>query len=170
MVLDVHGRINRLLSSQHPLATPPRILNLRYGFHDTEVIFRTPTGMEYDSMMALPPHQFQQAWQTSLLQATSRQFLTENTGFNTRSPPWNLCFTASADAYRLANSCQFDLKNWELSVWEKDRHQQWTVLEVWKHQDPTLCAKALSLIKVLPSSLAVTGRLLTADSILFRKS
>jgi hypothetical protein len=127
-------------------------LRLRYGFRETEVIFRTSTGREYDSMMALPPHQFEQAWQTSLLQATSPQFLTTNTGFNTHSPPWNLCYTASTDAYRLANSYQFDLKNWELSVWEKDRHQQWTVLEVWKHQDPTLCVKALTLIKVFSSS------------------
>jgi hypothetical protein len=80
-------------------------LHLRYGFRETEVIFRTPTGREYDSMMALPPHQFQEAWQTSLLQATSPQFLTADTGFNTRSPPWNLCYTASTDAYRLANFC-----------------------------------------------------------------
>ena len=138
-------------------------LRLRYGFRETEVVFRTPTGGEYVSMMALPPNQFQQAWQTSLLQATNRQFLTENAGFNTRSPPWHLCYTASTDAYRLANSCQFDLKNWELSVWEKDRHQQWTVMEVWKHQDSTLCVKALSLIKVFSSSLVVTGRLLTSS-------
>lgn len=46
-------------------------LRLRYGLRETEVIFRTPLGREYDSVMALPPHLFQQALQMSLLQATS---------------------------------------------------------------------------------------------------
>jgi len=130
-------------------------LRLRYGFRQTEVVFRAPTGREYDNMIALPPAQFQQAWQASLLHATSRQFLMGNTGFNTRSPPWNLCYTASTDAYHLANSGQFDLNNWELSVWQKNEHQQWTVWEAWRHQDPTLSTKALTMIK---EKLLVEGR------------
>jgi len=122
-------------------------LRLRYGFRQTEVVFRVPTGRAYDNMMALPPAQFNEALQASLTHATSRQFLVGKTGFNTRSPPWNLCYTASTDAYHLANSGQFDLNNWELSVWQKNEYQQWTVWEAWKHQDPTVSAKALILIK-----------------------
>jgi len=130
-------------------------LRLRHGFRQTEVVFRAPTGREYDNMIALPPAQFQEAWQASLLHATSRVFLLGNTGFNTRSPPWNLCYTASTDAYHLANSGQFDLNNWELSVWQKNEYQQWTVWEAWRHQDPTLSAKALVLIKVCLFSLNI---------------
>ena len=128
-------------------------LRLCYGFRQTEVVFRAPTGREYDNMIALPPAQFQEVWQASLLHATNCQFLLGNTGFNTRSPPWNLCYTASTDAYHLANSGQFDLNNWELSVFQKNEYQQWTVWEAWRHQDPTLSTKALDIIKVCLFSL-----------------
>ena len=130
-------------------------LRLRHGFRQTEVVFRAPTGREYDNMIALPPAQFQEVLQASMLHATRRSFLLANTGFNTYSPPWNLCYTASADAYRLANSGQFDLNNWELGVWQKNEYQQWTVWEAWKRQDPTLGAKALVIIKVCLFSLNI---------------
>jgi hypothetical protein len=120
---------------------------LRYGFRETEVVFRAPTGKEFEKMLALPPVKFQQALQTSVLQATNRQFILGRTGFSTRHPPWELCYAASMDAYRLADDGLFDWKNWELSVWLKDRYHQWTVREVWRHQDPFLCAKAIEIMK-----------------------
>lgn len=90
-------------------------LRLRYGFHETEVVLRIPSNA---------------AWRSSLLRATNHGFLNWNTGEATHCPPWELCYTASADAYHLANEGVFDLKNWESSVWHRNRHSQWTVLKV----------------------------------------
>ena len=123
------------------------------GFQVTEVVFRAPTGKEFKKMLALPTVKFQQALQMSVLQATNRQFLLGRTGFSTGHPPWELCYAASIDAHRLADEGVFDWKNWELSLWLKDRHQ-WTVREIWRHQDPFLCAKAIEIMKacLLPST------------------
>jgi len=142
------SRIRHFITSGHLW------FRIRYGFRETEVVFRVPTGKEFDEMLALPTVEFQKAFQMSLLQATDRQFILENTGFNTSLPPWELCYAASMDAYRLAGDGVFDLKNWELSVWQKDGYHQWTVLETWRHQDPFLCAMAMEIMKVclLPST------------------
>ena len=120
---------------------------LRYGFRETEIVFRAPMGKEFDEMLALPMTKFQKAFQMSLLEATNRQFILENTGFNTRRPPWELCYAASMDAYRLADDGLFDLKNWELTVWQKDVYNRWTAWETWRHQDPFLCTMALEIMK-----------------------
>ena len=120
---------------------------IRYGFRETEVVFRAPTGKEFDEMMALPPMKFQQVFQMSLQEAANPEFILGNTGFNTRLPPWELCYAASMDAYRLADDGLFDLKNWELSMWSKDGYHSWTVLETWRHQDPFLCAMAIEIMK-----------------------
>ena len=127
---------------------------LRYGFRETEIVFRAPAGKEFDEMLALPTMKFQQAFQMSLLEATNREFILQNTGFNTRRPPWELCYAASMDAYRLADDGLFDLKNWELSVWQKDGYHQWIVWETWRHQDPSLCMMAIEIMKacLLPLS------------------
>jgi hypothetical protein len=120
---------------------------LRYGFRKTEIVFRVPTGKEFEQMLALPTAKFQQAIQMSLLKATNRQFMLGNTGLNTSIGPWELCYAASMDAYRLADDGVFDPKNWELSVWQKDECHQWMVWETWRHQDPSLCAMALEIMK-----------------------
>lgn len=104
-------------------------LCLRYGFHETEVVLHISSNA---------------AWQLSLLRATSHRFLVGNTGYNTRCPPWELCYTASADAYHLANEGVFDIKNWELNVWHRNRHSQWTVLKV---RTPS---RTLNILQVRP--------------------
>ena len=111
---------------------------LHYGFRKTEVVFRAPTGKEFEKMEALPEEKFQQALETSLLQATSRQFILGRTGFTTYYPPWELCYAASMNAYRLADDGLFDSKNWELIIWQKDVYNRWTVWETWIHQDSFL--------------------------------
>ena len=58
----------------------------------------------------------------------------------------------------LADEGVFDLKNWELSVWQKDRYHQWTVREIWRHQDPFLCAKAIEIMKACLLPLIVEDR------------
>ena len=115
---------------------------LRYGFQKTEIVIRALTGKELEKMLASSPMKFQQA-----SQATNRDSMLENTGFNTSRPPWELCYAASMDAYRLADDGVFDSKNWELSVWHKDGDDQWTVSEIWRHQDPLLCAMAIEIMK-----------------------
>ena len=124
-----------------------------HGFQVTEVVFRAPTGKEFKKMLALPTVKFQQALQVSVLQVTNRQFLLGRTGFSTGHPPWELCYAAPIDAHRLADEGVFDwTQNRELSLWLKDRHQ-WAVREIWRHQDPFLCAKAIEIMKeCLPPS------------------
>jgi hypothetical protein len=97
---------------------------LRYGFRETEVVFRAPMGKKFKEMVALPTMKFQEAFQMSLLEATNRQLILDHTGFCTRHPPWELCYAASMDAYRLADDGVFNSNNWELSVWQKDGHHQ----------------------------------------------
>lgn len=97
-------------------------------------------------MLVLSTVKFQQALQMSVLQATNGQFVWGRTGFSTGHPHWELCYAASIDAHRLADEGVFDWKNWELSLWLKDR-DQWTVREIWRHQDPLLCAKAIEIMK-----------------------
>ncbi|KIK02474.1 hypothetical protein K443DRAFT_6111 [Laccaria amethystina LaAM-08-1] len=91
---------------------------LRYGFRETEVVFRAPTGKEFENAGASPGE-------------VSAGFANVCTSGHkpTRHPPWELCYAASMDAYRLADDGLFDWKNWELSVWLKDRYHQWTVRE-----------------------------------------
>lgn len=120
---------------------------IRCGFRKTEIVFRAPTGKEFDEMLTLPMIKFQKAFQMSLLDATNRQFILENTGFNTRCAPWELCYAASMAAYRLADDGLFDMKNWELTVWQKDVYNRWTAWETWRHQDPFLSAMALEILK-----------------------
>ncbi|KIJ98916.1 hypothetical protein K443DRAFT_680361 [Laccaria amethystina LaAM-08-1] len=128
-------------------ATTHLYLRLRHGFRQTEVVFRAPTGRRYDQIMSLPPDQCKHAWDQALIQATNKHFLRSNTGFNTRSPPWNLCYLASAHAYQLEAEGVYDLKNWEISVWHKNSDQRWTLWEAWKLGDSAQQAKTLEVIK-----------------------
>jgi hypothetical protein len=127
-IFDYH-LIKTFGSALYDFITGHLWLRLRYGFRETEVVFRTPSNA---------------AWQSSLLRATSHRFLVEDPGCTSHCPPWKLCYTASADAYHLANEGVFDLKNWELSVWHRNRHSQWTVLKV---QTPS---RGLDILQVRP--------------------
>ena len=120
------------------------LLRLRYGFRETEIVFRTPTSKEFDEMLVL---HMMKAFRMSLPEATNRHFIWENTGSNIH-PPRGLCYAASIHADRLADDGLFDWRNWELSVWQKDGYGRWTVWETWRHQDPFLCAQAIEIMKV----------------------
>ena len=120
---------------------------LCYGFQKTEIIIHAPTAKELEKLLFLPPVNIKQAQATNC-DATNCDFILENIGLNTRRQPWELCYAApSMDAHRLADDGSFDLKNWELSVWQKDGYHQWKVWEIWRHQNPVVCAMAVELMK-----------------------
>ena len=131
MVLDVHGRRVRLPSASHlagsslqiyqrPSLVPPSFRLSK----DRRVVFHAPTGKEFERMLALPTVKFQQALEMSVLQATNGHFVWGRSGFSTSHPHWELCYAASIDAHCLADDGVFNWKNWELSVWQKDRYHR----------------------------------------------
>ena len=149
MVAAFDYRLLRTLPALvHKFITDHLWFRLRYGFQKTQVVFHAPTGKDFERMLALPTVKFQQALQMSVLQATNGwQFVWGRTGFSTGHPHWELCYATSIDAHRLVDDGVFNWKNWESSVWQKDRYHRWTVREMWRHQDPFLCAKAIEIMK-----------------------
>ena len=153
MVLDVHGRRVRLLSASHLAGSSPQ-------FHHRPSLVPPSLWVSKDRSRFPCPHgqgvrknagasngEVSAGLEMSVLQATNGHFAWGRSGFSTGHPDWELCYAASIDARRLADDEVFNWKNWELSVWQKDRYHRWTVREIWRHQDPFLCAKAIEIMK-----------------------
>jgi len=106
-------------------------LRLRWGFRETEIVFRRPTRLPSRSPNL---EERQSALKDSVYRAISTKLLDENPGYTTAVEIWALDYKAISAAYELAASHVLDDTTWNLSVWQKIEGQ-WTVWEVWRIND-----------------------------------
>ncbi|KAF8874166.1 hypothetical protein BD779DRAFT_1476618 [Infundibulicybe gibba] len=95
-------------------------LRLRWGFRETEIVFRKPTGWRRALLNGLPPEEFErQSTDTILYRAIDPKLVSLNTGYLTRSDYWVLEYGAVGDAYSLVATGEVDIKTWDMNVWTR---------------------------------------------------
>ncbi|KAF8871189.1 hypothetical protein BD779DRAFT_1680579 [Infundibulicybe gibba] len=109
-------------------------LRLRWGFKETEIVFRKPTGWRRALLDRLSPEEFQRQYNDVLYRAIDPKLMLENTGYLTRIDYWALEYNAVGDAYALMAAGELDIETWDLSVWTREGGE-WHVWEVWRLHD-----------------------------------
>ncbi|TFK45032.1 hypothetical protein BDQ12DRAFT_673980 [Crucibulum laeve] len=122
-------------------------VRLRYGFRDTEVVFRAPTGWRKYVVDNLPPEQARWEREKALGRAIAPKLLAENPGYTTRSDFWVLHYPPTMDAYWMEKNGNLPLDAWDLRVWQKDPQHGWMVLEAYKLNEHGLSEAILEVVK-----------------------
>ncbi|KAF8889948.1 hypothetical protein BD779DRAFT_311086 [Infundibulicybe gibba] len=113
-------------------------LRLRWGFRETEIVFRKPTGWRRALLNGLPPEEFERQSTDILYRAIDPKLVSLNTGYLTRSDYWVLEYGAVGDAYSLVATGEVDIKTWDMNVWTR-KGGEWYVWEVWRlHNTETM--------------------------------
>jgi hypothetical protein len=121
-------------------------LRLRWGFRQTEIIFRKPKS-SWGYPAGISPEERQRQFQDSVCRAIDPKLINENTGYLTSVDIWLLNYDLIAEAYALAEQGFIDESTWNLSVWQKVKGE-WSVWEVWRVHDKDQMAQVMTVFQV----------------------
>lgn len=110
-------------------------LRIRYGFRETEVIFRRPSKWRLKMLKNLHAEERDKRFVNALYRAIDRTLVNHTTGILTGDDFWVLDYSAACEAYGYLQSGEIDEDTWKLGVWQKSG-DHWAVWQVWKaHED-----------------------------------
>ncbi|KAF8889947.1 hypothetical protein BD779DRAFT_1519784 [Infundibulicybe gibba] len=112
-------------------------LRLRWGFRETEVVFRKPSDLQRTLLSGLAPEEFKRQYADILYQAIDPKLVFENAGFLTKNNYWTLEYNAIGDAYSLMAAGELDIKTWDL---------KWHVQEFWRLHDDNQLTEVAGVI------------------------
>ncbi|KAF8874168.1 hypothetical protein BD779DRAFT_1451151 [Infundibulicybe gibba] len=118
---------------------------LRWGFRETEIVFRKPIGWRRLLLKDLPPEEFQRRYAQNLYRAIDPKLIFENTGYLTKSDQWVLDYDVAGDAYSSMAVGEVDIKTWDLSVWVR-MGGGWHVWEIWRLHDKQFVEVVIGIV------------------------
>ena len=106
-------------------------LRIRYGFSETEIIFRRPSKCRLKLLKTLAAEERDQQFVNALYRAIDRTLVNHTTGILTGDDFWILDYGATCEAHGHLQSGEIGKDTWKLGVWQKSK-DCWAVWQVWK--------------------------------------
>ena len=122
-------------------------LRIRYGFSETEIIFRRPSKWRLKFLKTLAAEERDKQFLNALYRAIDRTLVNGTTGILTGDDFWKLDYNATCEANERSQSGEIGKDTWKLGVWQKSEGS-WAVWQVWKAHEAGDTTNWLELFKV----------------------
>ena len=122
-------------------------LRIRYGFSETEIIFRRPSKWRLKLLKTLAAEERDKQFLNALYRAIDRTLVNGTTGILTGDDFWKLDYKATCEARERSQSGEIGKDTWKLGVWQKSEGS-WAVWQVWKAHEAGDTTNWLELFKV----------------------